>query len=127
MRIGNVDTMTKWVKASIRTSRIAFKTSKKKKQHLCKIMILPSHTFIVYPICLISNQCFCLFPAGEPLPGGLVPSSRKSEARHAAALPAGLPAPGPGLPTQRSGLPARSTRYKEREPERGGQKQDQNA
>lgn len=53
-----------------------------------------------------------LSPAGEPLPGGLVPTSRRHEARgsHATALPAGLPASRTGLPTPRSGLPERSAR-----------------
>lgn len=51
-------------------------------------------------------------PAGQPLPGRLVPTSRRNEARgsHATALPAGLPAPRTGVPTPRSGLPERSAR-----------------
>lgn len=57
--------------------------------------------------------CSAVFsPAGQPLPGRLVPTSRRNEARgsHATALPAGLPAPRTGVPTPRSGLPERSAR-----------------
>lgn len=61
------------------------------------------------------STCLCsavFSPAGQPLPGRLVPTSRRNEARgsHATALPAGLPAPRTRVSTPRSGLPERSAR-----------------